>query len=152
MGARLDLKLEWEQHVLEISEFPDLQLGASENRPDLSQTSTTFLPLPYPSFIRLECSGTALVQQQGSSLLDVKKETMELQPLPFPWQLALSARGSSTLPAKQHGKENVSGSAVEPVAGLRAGLCCCWVLRGLTALGLSRAVNNASALTGVLFA
>lgn len=59
-----------------------------------------------------------------------------------PRQLAVATvgQGLSSLPAKQPGKENASGSGVE-TAGC-AGLFCHWVLRGLIALGLSRAVIN----------
>lgn len=61
------------------------------------------------------CAWLAL--QWGSSLLNVKEEKVELHLLPFPLQLALAAvgQGLSSLPAKQHGKQNATGSAVETV-------------------------------------
>lgn len=50
---------------------------------------------------------------------------MELQLLPFPLQLALTAvgQGLSSLPAEQCGKQNATGSAVET-----AGCAACWAL------------------------
>ena len=64
-----------------------------------------------------------LAQQWGSSLLNVKEEKLQL--LPFPLQLTFTAvgQGLSSLPAKQRGKQNATGSAVEA-----AGCAVCWAL------------------------